>query len=85
MINEKEKVKKNGCKMCSLYEPNGYCKTTIIDCPNLLERDFFAGRIDEKEYKKILAEEAAALKAEKDFYEKVKLDKKMASSQADKT
>lgn len=55
-IDESDSVKKNGCKGCSKYNPREYCIGNIDECNYLLERDFFAGRVTEKEYKKLKLE-----------------------------
>lgn len=52
-MNEiKNEIKKKGCKGCDLYNPKHYCVDNVTCCPYLLERDFFAGRLSEEEYKK---------------------------------
>jgi hypothetical protein len=45
-------IKSKGCVACPLYNPNDYCVDNVTCCPYLLERDFFAKRISEEEYKK---------------------------------
>jgi len=51
-MSAKDEVKNGGCKACPLYNPKTYCVDNVTKCPYLLERDFFAKRITEVEYKK---------------------------------
>lgn len=52
-MSARDDVKKGGCKACPNYNPKTYCIENVSQCPYLLERDFYANRISEAEYKKM--------------------------------
>lgn len=57
------------------YNPRNYCHDNISGCLHLLERDFFAGRITEKTYKKEIDDELFKKKTEQELLERIRLEK----------